>query len=313
MGGTGGIFGGRFTPERMREMIRESQDKTQEAEFAEAVNLALNDLLADYNNRDYDAVSSHLDEIKEIIEDEIGGSTIRLIFGGSVKKHTYVDGLSDVDVLVRVDKTELSALPPKDILKFMHSKLQNQLSDVAKTKIGKMAVTIRFADDIEIQLVPALGAADGIRLPATDGEAWSSIIRPEKFAEKLTRVNESCGDKVVPVIKLAKGINSQSPSSTQLSGYHIESLAIEIFESYPDSNVRAPKQMLEYFFSRAPELVKMPIRDKTGQSLHVDDNLGPEHSTERIRAAYTLDRVAKRMKDAEEIGSVEEWISILGD
>ena len=312
MGGTGGIFGGGFTPGKMREMIRDSQDETRRAEFTEAVNLALNDILADYNNRNSDAVSSHLDEIKEIIEDEIG-ATIRLRFGGSVKKHTYVDGLSDVDVLIIINKTELSELAPRDILKFMHSKLRNQLPDVDDTRIGKMAVTLEFSDGIEIQLVPALKAARGVKVPAVEGDSWSEIVRPEKFAEKLTEVNQASSNKLIPVIKLIKGINAQFPSTTQLRSYHIESLAIESFENYPDSKGKAPKQMLEYFFTKAPELVRRPIRDKTGQSLYVDEYLGPEQSADRIRMAYTLERVSKRMKDAEEIDSVEDWLALLGD
>ncbi len=311
-GSGGGIFSGRFTAERMRSMIRESQDETRKREFTESVNLALVDILADYNNRNPEAVSAHLEEIKEIIKDEVG-APVTLRFGGSVKKHTYVDGLSDVDVLVIVDKTDLSALPPADSLKFIRSKLLNQLSDADSVRTGKMAVTIKFPDSIEIQLVPALKAGGGIRVPKPEGDAWSSVVRPDRFAEKLTEVNEACSNRVVPVIKLVKGINAQLPSTTRLRSYHVESMAIEIFESYPDTHTKAPKQMLEYFFRKAPELVRRPILDKTGQSLYVDDYLGPAQSSDRIRMSYTLDRVARKMKDAEEIGSVDDWLGLLGE
>ena len=58
--------------------------------------------------------------------------------------------------------------------------------------------------------------------------------------------------------------------------------------------------------------VKKPIKDKTNQSIHVDDDLGPENSPQRLRVSYTLDRIGRRMRNADEVGSIEEWESILG-
>ncbi|MBE3141104.1 MAG: hypothetical protein IMZ53_11055 [Thermoplasmata archaeon] len=161
-------------------------------------------------------------------------------------------------------------------------------------------------------MLPTIRRSEGFKI--SDGKGgWSNVVRPDKFASKLTEVNQNCNGKVVPVIKLVKGIISQLPEDQRLSGYHVESIAIEVFKSYPESEPMTSKAMLRYFFEHAREVVKSPIKDKTNQSIHVDDYLGQENSPERIRVSYTLDRISRKMKNADELRSTEEWNEILGE
>lgn len=310
MGGGGGGVYNNYSPEEYQRKIRESLEKTRDEAYETEVAKFINEILADYNSRDVEAVRDHLDEIKEMIEEDIGGTT-NLLFGGSVRKNTYVEGLSDVDILVTIEKSELSDLPPKDILEYVSSKLDESLVNVEDIKVGNLAVTVIFSDGIEIQLLPAIKHGDGFKIPTGRGNDWSKIIRPDKFATRLTEVNQSNGGKVIPAIKLVKGINSQFPENQQLTSYHIESIAIEAFKSYPDSKPKTTKTMLEHFFEKASETVKSPIKDKTGQSINVDEYLGPENSVNRFQISLTLDRVYRKMKNADTVGSVEEWKSIL--
>jgi hypothetical protein len=312
MGGTGGMFNSYYTPERYKEMIRESREKTQDIEFETTVNEGINKLLADYNNRNVDAISAHLEDVKRALEEDIEGS-LKLMFGGSVSKHTYVDGLSDVDTLVLVNKSELANLSPHEVLEYFRSKLEGKFRGVESIRVGDLAVTVQFSDDTILQLLPALRTPSGLRISDEAGRQWSSVIRPDSFAQRLTTVNDTFSRKVVPVIKLFKGINSGFPESLRLEGYHIESLAIEAFEGYPDSEPRTPKAMLEHFVEQASRLVRSPIIDKTGQSLHVDDYLGKPDSEARIRVAYTLENVFRRMRKADEAGYSDEWLSTLGE
>ena len=313
MGGSGGggLFGGRYTPEKYKKIIRETREQTRDKGFETEVNGEIAELLGDYQRRT-EVTSEHLNDIKDIIEENIGG-TIEMRFGGSVSKHTYVDGLSDVDVLVLIDKSELSDASPHEVLKYIKTFLSNaNHSDIEDIRVGKLAVTVTFSDGEEIQLLPAVRKYEGYRIPGQTGDNWSNVIRPDKFATKLTQVNQNCGGKVVPVVKLVKDIVSRLPTDQRMSGYHIESIAIEVFKSYPDSNPKTPKDMLRYFFEKAKDVVKSPIKDETRQSIQVDDYLGPENSDKRFRISYTLDRIGRRMKNADAIGSVEEWTSILG-
>ena len=310
MGGSGGVFGGGYTPEKYKKIISETREKTRDEQFETEVNGKIAELLAEYKRRT-EVTSEHLDDIKEIIEKDIGG-TIEMRFGGSVSKHTYVDGLSDVDVLVLIDKSELADASPPEVLEYMKTKLEGaNLRNIDNVRVGTLAVTVNFSDGEEIQLLPSVKRYSGYKIVDPSGEGWSPVIRPDKFAKKLTEVNQRCNGKVVPVVKLVKGIVSQLPKDQQLKGYHIESIAIEVFKSYPEPNPKTPKAMLKYFFESAKGVVKDKIKDKTGQSIHVDDYLGPENSDRRFRISYALDRIGRRMRNADEIGRVEEWESIL--
>ena len=298
-----GQFQDRLTKERIR-------NKTESYETD--VNEKINEKLSVYNDRDTEIHRKHLNDIKQIIEEDNEGS-IELKFAGSVNKHTYVDGLSDVDVLVLVNNSELADKSPQEIKKYIKSVLQKKLKNVEAIHTGSLAITVVFSDGTEIQLLPALKKGEGYRIQEEKKDSWSNVTRPEKFAAKLTEINQKCGQKVVPVIKIAKSINSQLPEDQQLSGYHIESLAIKIFRNYPDDASRTPKSMLEYFFEKAIVEVQTPIRDNTHQSIHVDDDLGSEGSPQRQRASYTFKRISDRMKKADANASVEEWEVILGD
>ena len=259
MGGGGGVFHSR-SPEEYKREIREIREKTKDEAFETGVNEKINEKLGSYNDRDTETHREHLNDIKQIIEADKDG-IVDLKFAGSVSKHTYVDGLSDVDVLVLVNDSELADKTPGEIKEFIKSGLQKKLKNVEEIRTGDLAVTVRFSDGTEIQLLPALQKGEGYRIPAEKGNNWSNVTRPDKFATKLTEVNQACGQKVVPVIKIAKSINSQLPEDQQLSGYHIESLAIKIFRTYPDDAPRTPKAMLKYFFERAKDEVKTPIKD----------------------------------------------------
>jgi hypothetical protein len=189
---------------------------------------------------------------------------------------------------------------------------QMHCDDFEDISIGRLAITVTLADGNEIQLLPAVKKGEGYKIPAEDGINWSNIIRPDRFARRLTEINQSCGGKVVPVIKLVKRLNSQLPESQQLKGYHIESIAIETFKSYPETFSKTPKVMLEYFFEKAKNIIRKPIRDKTGQSRNVDEYLGPEDSPARMQISNTLDIIYRRMRFADEAGQVSQWERILG-
>jgi hypothetical protein len=65
--------------------------------------------------------------------------------------------------------------------------------------------------------------------------------------------------------------------------------------------------MLPEFFRQASKLVLRPIVDSTGQSVHVDGDLGGTNSTLRKDISHVLERVAKRMDNASFAQSAEQW------
>ena len=130
------------------------------------------------------------------------------------------------------------------------------------------------------------------------------------FKEALSSRNAACGGKLVPTIKLAKAINGELPENQRLSGYHVESLAIAAFRNY--TGEKTTSAMLPALFERARDLVLSPIKDSTGQSVHVDSYLGPANSVERLAASHLLGRLGRRMRNATAAASVPQWKALFG-
>lgn len=306
MGGGGDTFRN-LTPEQLRDRVRQTEEKTAAAGNEAEISGVLDELLGGYNARDVELAKDRLGQIKSALQGSIDG-TFDQLFGGSVAKHTYVDGLSDVDSLVLVNDSGLENENPQVALTRMQQAIGNQLGEQATVSVGRMAVTVEYADGMRIQLLPAIkGEQDRLRVPSGRREAWSNID-PAAFREVLSRRNEDCGGKLIPTIKLAKAISGTLPEAQRLSGYHMESLAIAAFKDY--AGEKTTRAMLPAFFERARELVLTPIRDSTGQSVHVDDDLGPANSDARIAASHIMGRLAKRIRNATVAGSTDQLRSL---
>lgn len=305
MGGGGGGY--RVGPGDMDAIKREVDERTERS-MADA---EINDLLARelirINFRDAETISRYLDGIAEALGESIDFE--RLNFGGSIAKHTYVDGLSDVDSLVFMTSDDVAQLSPAEARQRLEKSLKAKLpkGEIERISSGNLAVTVKYSDGTEIQLLPAREISNGkTQISSSDGERWKSI-QPRNFARALTQVNKDQAGAVVPTIKLAKGIIASLPKEAQLSGYHVEALAVAAFTGYKGS--RNPREMLSHLFSSAAEGVKRPIADTTGQSPHIDESLGATRSTARLAAANELGKVASRMQSA---SNADDWQALLG-
>lgn len=305
MGGSGGYFGGRKSPEELFKKVRESEGKTRDEQFETDVASDIASLLTTYNKRSKN-VKIHLESIKQAIEKEIDG-TIDILFGGSVSKHTYVDGLSDVDALVILNKSELKNASPEEIKNYFLDRLNERLPKGTLIEKGTLAVTVKYSD-IDVQLLPAIRYKDGFRIADPSGKNWS-FIKPKEFAGQLTDINQKTNGSLIPTIKLAKSIISAQAENRQLISYHTETLAVEIFKNY--KGPYNPRDMLTHYFNTASELVKNPIKDVTGQSTHVDSYLGEAGSLPRKLVADSLSRIGRRMLNADRAHSAKQWKEIL--
>ena len=256
------------------------------------INGCLRDLLRVYNARDTQAVSRHVQVLRDSLELK-DDDVIRTLFGGSVSKHTAINGLSDVDILVIVNDSSLSGESPAAIIRLMAQRIRQRLPQT-KVRPGDLAVTVRYADGIEVQVLPAIRTRSGVRIADPKINSWSNVVYPERFARKLTQVNQRNDGKVIPTVKLAKGLAAHMISSEkdQISGYHMESLAIEAFRNYQGPHDM--KSMFRHFTDFSSRAVTNPITDPTGQSRHVDEYLGHKGSDQRQRASESFKRMLRR-------------------
>ena len=240
-------------------------------------------LLVQYKRRNTKAVTRHLKSVCDILRNT-DDHVVQTKFGGSVQKGTYVTGLSDVDVLLIVNQSSLKNKPPSKVISYVRDTINGRLPNNRVSK-GKLAVTVSYADKIEIQILPAIRTTDGFRIAEPRSTKWSNVVQPERFGEKLIKVNNAKGGRVVPVIKLAKAVADcyiKDPSR-KISGYHTESLAIDAFTSYEGE--LDSRSMLVHFLGHSMKAVMSPIKDSTGQSRFVDEYLGQADSGPRKRSS----------------------------
>ncbi len=295
-----------------KEYKKHSQDeivrKTIESGFFTSLNGKMEELLRDYNTRDKEQIGKHLETILQKLESEIEGF-LDLTYGGSLAKYTYINGLSDIDLLVKLNRSDLAQKKPEEVLSYFKEKLEERFprSDV---RVGDLAVTVKFkSSDLEIQLLPSIKTATGFRIADPETKSWSRVIKPFKFAEELTEVNQKNNGRVVPIIKLFKPINEKAPKDIKMTGYHIEALATEIFKDY--SEQKTYSKMLLYFCQKAKDRVLTPIGEITGQSEFIDTKFGVANSNIRKKLSSYLERISMKMKLATSNSSIDDWVQLL--
>ena len=302
MGGSGGTFSGPGrSPSEHAEKLRKAAESSA-LEFEVELAKEFGELLTRFNSRNTGEIQERLQEIKDALHDNLD-SSFDTLFGGSVAKHTYVDGISDVDSLLVVSGP-LEDANPQHVLGKVADAIRGSLDPSIQVTTGRVAVTVLYPDGSEIQLIPAIRQETKLKVPGWETNSWSTID-PRQFTDGLRKRNDECAGKLIPTLKLAKAINAGLPENARLSGYHIESLGVAAFRGYDGE--RTTVRMLPYFFKRASELVLRPMVDRTGQSVHVDEQLGPANSPARSAMSHLLSRMHQRMLNASAAKSPDRW------
>jgi hypothetical protein len=293
---------GYFSDSDIEELRQTAVERLKRTRLDAEANSVLREELATINDRDVDKVNDRLDDIRDALADQIEDFD-RLRFGGSVAKHTAVDGLSDVDsiVLLKDDATERS---PEEVQAEITRTLRGRLpqGDIDAIEVGRLAVTVRYRDGEEIQLLPAVPRGREFAISSADGRSWSGDIDAQAFARTLTQVNQRQGNMVIPTIKLAKAMFENKLGDAAPTGYHVEALAVAAFEGY--TGPRNHRAMLTHFVASASENARRPIQDVTGQSPHVDADLGGVDSAARQALARRLNGLRKTLESSQ---SARDW------
>jgi predicted nucleotidyltransferase len=304
-GGGGGRYSGPST-QGLQRKIEQAQEQERQRLDGD-VNDMLQRLLARFNSRDTETTKKRLAEIGKMLGETVEVNNI--LFGGSVAKHTDVDGISDVDALVILSREDLAKKSPQDLLEDFYKTLDRSLprNEVTMVDKGRLAITVKYNDDSEIQLLPALRSGQTISIAAADGKGWSDTT-PKIFQRDLTKANARLNQGLVPAIKLMKSIVSDFPKQKQLTGYHIEAMALEAAAGYKGPNTI--KALLIHLLGHAAERVLKPIVDSTGQSRTVDSYLGKADSIERRNISQALGGMKRRLEAAT---TVAQWRAVFGE
>jgi hypothetical protein len=305
MGGNGGYSYGRFRdaswePPDLENSLKQTRQQVADAEVASVLASALSQI----NQIDTEALNLHKEEILKALESEfVEASDLR--GGGSYTRHTYVNGLSDIDILADLGPYSSSSIPNKAdsraVLADMERRLRQRFPNTNITA-GRMAVTIRFSDGLELQILPAFRYHSGYKIPNSQGSGWT-ITRPQVFAKLLRERNASVGGKLLPCIKLAKHICEKK--GLEVKSYHLENIALKAFEHY--TGPRSEEDMLRHLFNQAKALVATRMKDVTGQEVYVDRYLSS--MTARTQMARQMATIEKEITEAK--GNSNAWRQLI--
>jgi hypothetical protein len=160
MGGSGGNGferrqEARWQPADLEDSLAQTRQQAAEAEVA----AVFKDVLAQINQIDTEALNLHKEEIFQALKstfEEADG----LLGGGSYSQHTYVNGISDIDMLFVLDAFSSSKIPNKEnskaVLADMEKRLRQRFPNT-EIKSGRMAVR---------QMTPKENNYDHKRFPA---------------------------------------------------------------------------------------------------------------------------------------------------
>ena len=265
-------------------------------------------LLVQYKRRNGKGVTRHLNGLCNILSHD-DDHVVQTKFGGSVQKGTFVSGLSDVDVLLIVNQSTLKNKPPSKVIAYVADTIQRRLPKNPVNK-GKLAVTVGYADKSEIQILPALRTTDGFRIAEPGSTKWSNVVHPERFVERLIKVNNSNGGRVVPVVKFAKALADCfiTHEDRKITGYDMESLAVGAFKDY--NGKLDSRSMLSHFLAYSMKAVMSPIPDPTGQSTYVDEYLGPAGSKLRKGVSTQLGQIHGKVNSCKTRGEFNDLFCV---
>ncbi|MDE2854316.1 MAG: nucleotidyltransferase [Chloroflexota bacterium] len=259
-------------PVTRRELLDDSEHETDSLQRATEIEHYLSEKLKEINDLDYSAIHSHREMIQKALRKEFDIESMN--FAGSHARHTDVVEHSDIDLLATFrDKSELPDSSDESIVLLAH-RLQARLPK-STIEIGKMAVSVKFSDGLEVQVLPAFREGNAFKIPDVDSSGWKSS-NPAAHSRALTATNGRCNGQLIPTIKLAKELFRRN--GIELKSYHVESMALKAFAHYSDA--RSNRVMLRHLLSSSKTLVRQPIADQAGQTSDVSSYLSPQDRTQ---------------------------------
>lgn len=234
-------------------------------------------------------VNEYLDDLLEKCTDSCQRvfANCEFAISGSLWKHTFAFGVSDIDVLCSVNSSELS---PHHVV----SRLASAFSSTSSIIKHQTHVTLPSPFGVTIDIVPVMVVSGEIVLIHSSGDRWVRA-RPELFATVLHHANLSSRNTLKPSIRVLKSLLSRCSFAPLLKGHHIEAICMHASSEFA-GNFKVTT-LLEFILSQLPRLAGLHLVDTSGQLRFIDDYLGASDSNERRRLSTYLTGYRARTAD----------------
>ncbi|MGB4758482.1 MAG: hypothetical protein WBP26_00315 [Candidatus Saccharimonadales bacterium] len=235
------------------------------------------------------------DMAKEILEDVLINSFVM----GSYKRHTLVRRLDaskkyDVDVMFVLDeKEELESM--LDTMEAVASSIADQIDGIVEYRRQRVSVGLIYDDNFSIDMVPGVANNDGTYNIFDSRELKPVKTDPLKHVSIISGLNSKNSDLFIPLIKLVKRWKQENASEV-LKSFHLEMLAVKIFENAEISDLTSA---LKKFFNEAHQLTSAhaTINDPVGGH-DIASYLDSTDNPQRAAAITALNKASAAMDDA---------------
>lgn len=234
---------------------------------------------------------------------------------GSYRRDTKTKRLKDVDIFVVIspssDEAELRKKPPSNVLAALESILGTKYDDVT---VDGFACTVGFGvgeDVASFDVVPAFKRkGGGWEIPDVQRGRWIAT-NPKVHHQQSTKMNEDCGGKFVPMVKMVKGINREAGEPISPS-FLLEVIAHGV--------MRAPfgryQDEIRWFLASAADQVTADWPDPAGIGPGVNETMGAADraaGSDVLRQWLEVAEEAIRLEDdGQERAAVETWRQLFG-
>jgi hypothetical protein len=215
---------------------------------------------------------------------------------GSYGRSTAIHEIKDVDFVVLVPMAESGERPePTEILEGLFCVLHGLPEELGYTgnpmirRRQRRSVHVYFNEaDFHLDIVPALipnGVDEPLLIPDKDWGTWVDSD-PLGYGRALSQLNEKCGDKAVPLIKLFRHWRTVQMQRRRPKGFYLECLA---YQHLSDGRVTSDGKAYAVLFTDLLRSVYSdfePFLDGSGVPEILDPMLGTNVAFNWERAAF---------------------------
>ncbi len=233
---------------------------------------------------------------------------------GSYQRRTAIRPLKDIDLVLVLDEAKHRALrsePPQKMLALVRDALARAYPNASPPREQARSVNISFrGTEIGYDVVPAFRhAAGGYLIPDRERGAW---IRsdPELHRKACIAANQTAGNMLNPLIKMAKAINARH--HRPLRSFHLEVMTYSAFPGRPAALDTGLYQLLRHLADRVLQSSPDPAR----LGPNIDQGMNSDTRATIRRAVQGWATTAEQAIRARERGDLElahaKWSSLFG-
>jgi hypothetical protein len=271
------------------------------------------------------------DQVREYLKnlEDFPTSSPYSALAGSYRRHTAIDDIKDVDIIIKVDVDQDES--PGSVIRMVKNALDNLPDDLGlqgytDIKQNRRSVHVHFTDrDFCLDVVPAIVPGEIDQDLYIPDKSWGKWIpsNPIGYCRYLSELNQKHGEKVVPLIKLVKHFRDYQMKIMRPKSYWLEALVVyHITQGNVDMNLSLAEVFRDLMSAIYNKFAPILGRDDEATPRIPDPMLGNDISwnwdrthfeTFMHRVEDARDKARKALETDNQEEAVNLWQNVFGE